>query len=67
MTLVCRSLRSHWLSPVWLFLGCLMVSAATHADDISDLLTGKADESSLASDRVISTGNDEKDDGFDHD
>ena len=62
MTLVCRSQRSHWLSPVCFFLGCLMVSAATHADDITDLLTGKADESSLASDRVISTGNDEKDD-----
>ncbi len=62
MTTCCRSLRSSWLLPVSIFLGCLIGSAAAHADDISNLLTGKAVETAPTSDRVISAGNTEKDD-----
>ena len=47
---------------VWLFLASLLVPVASYAEDISKLLTGKADDSVSASDRVISAGNTEKDD-----
>lgn len=47
---------------VWLFLVSLFLPVASVADDLTDLLTGKTDDSASISDRVISAENTEKDD-----
>jgi small-conductance mechanosensitive channel len=49
-------------SLIWLFLACLVVPAVSQAEDITKLLTGKVDHSTVDPDRVISAATTASDD-----